>query len=236
MTKQIAINQAWEGTGHCMSCALRGSALFNGLTEQDFQLLHDPVDQVTIKAGEFIYQEGDSGLYLYTIRSGLVKLVQSLADGTQRIVRLNRTTDVLGMELLVGENYEHNAIALRETELCRYPRDTVNVISRQNPVLHKDLMVRWQKALTDADTWLTHLSTGSAKKRMASLLLLLIEDDCEGTVCHLFSREDIGSILSITIETASRTISEFKRLNLIKDISHNYFDLDVPALEAVVSS
>ena len=234
MTKQVTLNQAWQGTADCMHCALRGSALFNGLTEQDFQLLHDPVEQITIKAGECIYQSGDSGLYMYTIRSGLVKLVQSLADGTQRIVRLNRTTDVLGMELLVGENYEHNAIALRETQLCRYPRDTVNVLSRQNPVLHKDLMVRWQKALTDADNWLTHLSTGSAKKRMASLLLLLTEDD--STECYLFSREDIGSILSITIETASRTISEFKRLNLMKEISHNHFNLDVSALEAVIGS
>jgi CRP-like cAMP-binding protein len=49
------------------------------------------------------------------------------------------------------------------------------------------------------------------------------------------SREDIGSILSMTIETASRTISEFKRIGLIKEISHNHFALDIPALEAVVA-
>jgi CRP-like cAMP-binding protein len=99
-------------------------------------------------------------------------------------------------------------------------------------VLHKDLMSRWQKALTDADAWLTKLSTGSAKKRMANLLLRLLE---EGTTeCYLFSREDIGSILSITIETASRTISEFKRLNLMKEIRPNHFNLDIAGLNKII--
>lgn len=234
MVKQVTLNQAWQGNTDCLHCALRGSALFSGLTEQDFQLIHEPVEQITIKPGAVIYHAGDSGQYLYTIRSGLVKLVQSLVDGTQRIVRLNRSTDVLGMELLVGENYEHNAIALRPTELCRYPKDAVSVLSRQNPVLHKDLMVRWQKALSGADTWLTHLSTGPAKKRMASLLLLLIESD--STECYLFSREDIGSILSITVETASRTISEFKRLKLMKEIRSNHYNLDTEGLTQLIES
>jgi len=96
-------------------------------------------------------------------------------------------------------------------------------------------MVRWQKALSEADAWITILSTGSSRKRMANLLLRLIEE--EGfTECYLLSREDIGSILSMTIETASRTISEFKRTGLIKEIKHNHFDLDIPGLEAVVAS
>ncbi|MDT8282747.1 MAG: helix-turn-helix domain-containing protein, partial [Gammaproteobacteria bacterium] len=101
-------------------------------------------------------------------------------------------------------------------------------------ILHKDLMVRWQKALTDADIWLTYLSTGTAKKRMAGLLLLLLEDD--SAECHLFSREDIGSILSITVETASRTLSEFKRLKLIKEIRSNHFNLDIEGLTRLIES
>ncbi|MDT8283583.1 MAG: cyclic nucleotide-binding domain-containing protein, partial [Gammaproteobacteria bacterium] len=105
MAKQVTLKQVWHDNADCLHCALRDSALFSGLTEQDFQLIHEPVEQITIKPGDVVYKAGDSGQYLYTIRSGMVKLVQSLVDGTQRIVRLNRSTDVLGMELLVGENY-----------------------------------------------------------------------------------------------------------------------------------
>ncbi len=234
MTRRVTLTDAWNGDADCLNCSLRGSALFSGLTKQDFELIHDPVEQITLKPGEVLYAAGDNGHHLFTVRSGLLKLVQYLPDGTQRIVRLLRSTDVLGLETLVSHHYEHEAVVLRKTELCRYPKEAVRLVSQNNPMLHKNLMVRWQKALTDADSWLTQLSTGSAKKRMANLLLRLIEDD--SAECYLFSREDIGSILSITIETASRTISEFKRQGLIKEISHNHFELDVPALKAVIES
>jgi len=232
VVKRVTANQAWGGNADCLNCAIRGSALFSGLTEDDFGQIHEPVEQVTLKPGELLYKVNDHAYHLFTVRSGLVKLVQYLPDGTQRIVRLVRNSDVVGLEALVSEGYEHEAVALRTTEVCRYPKEDINRLSRTNPVLHKDLMLRWQKALTDADTSLTRLSTGPARKRVANLLLCLVED--EATDCYLFSREDIGSILSITIETASRLISEFKRQGLIKAISHNHYDLDIPALRAII--
>lgn len=234
MTRRVTLTQAWEGNTDCLNCAIRSSALFNGLTAQDFESIHEPVEQMTLEPGSILYKVGDTGHHLFTVRSGLLKLVQYLPDGSQRIVRLVRSTDVLGLEMMVSEQYEHEAIVLRATELCRYPKKEVSRLSRQNPVLHNDLMTRWQKALSEADVWITKLSTGSSRKRVANLLLLLIEVD-GSSECFLLSREDIGSILSMTIETASRTISEFKRTGLMKEISHNHFELDIPALEAVVA-
>ncbi len=234
MKKRVTFNQAWDGDTDCLNCTFRSSALFAGLMEKDFELLHEPVEQVTMKPGEILYKAGDQGHHLFTVRSGLIKLIQYLPDGTQRIVRLVRSSDVLGLEVLVNSRYEHEAVVLRKTELCRYPEEAVIRLSQANPVLHKDLMTRWQKALTEADAWLTQLSTGAAKKRMANLLLLLLEKDASD--CYLFSREDIGSILSITIETASRIISDFKRQKLMKEIRPNHFDLDIAGLEAVIAS
>jgi len=235
VTVTVSFKNAWSGKADCLNCSIRGSALFSGLAEEDFQQLHQPIDQLTVKAGQSLYKMGDAGNHLYTVRSGLVKLVQYLPDGSQRIVRLGCSSDLLGLEVMVNDHNEHEAIALRETELCRLPVDSINLLSERNPVLHKDLMGRWQKALTEADAWLTQLSTGQAKKRMAYLLLRLLGND-DSAECVLFSREDMGSILSMTTETASRTISEFKRLGLMTDIKHNHFKLDVKGLEQVVSS
>jgi CRP/FNR family transcriptional regulator len=234
VAKRVTLTQAWDGNADCRNCLIRSSALFSGLTEQDFDQMHEPVEQVDMKPGQVLYKVGDAGHHLFTVRSGLLKLVQYLPDGTQRIVRLVRSTDVLGLEVLVGQHYEHEAVVLRASELCRYPKEAVTRISQSNPTLHKDLMTRWQKALTDADAWLTQLSTGSARKRMANLLLRLLDDG--SSECHLFSREDIGSILSITVETASRTISEFKRLGLITEIRSNHFDLDIAGLNKIIKA
>lgn len=228
--------QAWNGDADCLNCSLRGSALFNGLTAEDFESIHYPVEQVTLNPGDVLYKEGEPGHYLFTVRSGLMKLVQYLPDGSQRIVRLACSTDVLGLEMLLSDHYEHEAIVLRTTELCRYSREAVESLSQSNPVVYKNLMMRWQKALSNADAFITQLSTGSARKRMAHLLLRLADDSSDAPECYLFSREDIGSILSITTETASRTLSELKRESLVEEISHNHYHLDIPALTDVIAS
>ena len=233
--KGIAIAEAWDGAADCRQCALRNTVLFAGLTEDDFSRLHRPVEQFVLQPGELLYGAGDTGNSMFTIRTGLVKLVQYLPDGAQRIVRLLKATDVVGLEILLGDKYQHDAIALQATELCQYPARAVNELSIDNPRLHHDLMERWQKALTEADAWVTELSTGSAKQRVARLLLRLVRDE-DSSECMLFGREDMGAMLGITTETASRTIADFKRKNLIVETSSNHFLCDVPNLERLVAS
>ena len=227
--------EAWSGVDDCRQCSLRNSVLFAGLNEDDFTRLHRPVEQFALQPGDLLYSAGESGSSMFTIRSGLIKLVQYLPDGAQRIVRLLRTTDVVGLEILLGDRYHHDAIALQPTELCRYPAKAVNELSIENPRLHHDLMARWQKALTDADAWVTELSTGSAKQRVARLLLRLVRDE-DSSECSLFGREDMGAMLGITTETASRTIADFKRKGLIVETATNHFLCDVPNLERLLES
>ncbi len=232
MVKNVTIKQAWSGEADCLNCTLRTSVLFAGLEEEDFPRIHDPIDQFVLSPGAILYRIGDMGDYMYTVRSGLLKLMQYLPDGSQRIVRLMRTTDVLGLESLVSDTYHHDAIALQTTELCRYPTKVVRHLGQECPSLHQELMQRWQRALSEADAWLTELCTGSAKQRVARLLQRMVRDTEDG-VCELFSREDIGSMLGITTETASRTIADFKRRSLLIETRPNLFLLDLPNLERI---
>jgi CRP/FNR family transcriptional regulator len=229
MVKNVTLREAWAGEADCKNCALRTSALFAGLEATDFDAIHDPIDQYDLKPGTALYKTGDVGDYMYTVRTGAIKLVQYLPDGSQRIVRLVRSADVLGLEALLEEGYHHDAVALQRAEVCRFPTRVVRNLSRENPKLHKELMTRWQRALSEADAWLTELSTGSARQRVARLLLRLVRDN-DSAECELFSREDMGAMLGITTETASRTIASFKREELLQELRSNQFRLDVPKL------
>ena len=229
MVKNVTMREAWSGEADCVNCALRDSVLFAGLTERDFEKIHDPIDQFTLKPGASLYHAGDRGEFMFTVRSGALKLVQYLPDGSQRIVRLARPSDVLGLEAILDAPYQHEAVVLQPTEVCRYPARLVKTLGAKNPQLHTELMNRWQRALTEADAWLTELSTGSARQRVARLLLRLGRDQ-ENAECELFSREDMGAMLGITTETTSRTIAEFKRQGLLTDLNANRFRLDIPNL------
>lgn len=225
MNKHINLDTAWAGQADCNACQLRKSVLFSGLSEDDFGQIHEPIDQLTVEPGKFLYRASDSADFLYTIRKGIIKLVQYLPDGKQRIVRLVRTTDITGLEALLDDKYQHDAIALRTTEVCALPAPVIKRLSSSNPALHKELMNRWQKALNEADSWITQLSTGSATQRVARLLLYQL---CKNTQdqCELPLREDIAAILGITTETASRTIADFKRQGVIKESTRQRFIID----------
>lgn len=228
MTKTVSQDAAWKGEANCSICSLRDSVLFAGLEEKDFELIHKPIEQVPLQPGDYLYHAGEKADRLFTIRNGLVKLVQYLPDGAQRIVRLLRSTDVTGMEALVGGDYQHDAVVMQTTEVCVLPADVVKRLSKKNIKLHDELMKRWQQALTEADVWITQLSTGSARQRVARMLLRLVCNDDQQ--CKLFNREDMGAILGITTETASRTVAEFKRKGLLKETRPHVYVADMEKL------
>jgi CRP-like cAMP-binding protein len=208
--------------------------LFAGLIERDFEKIHHPINQFVMHHGQVLYHAGECGDRMFTVRSGLVKLVQFLPDGSQRIVRLVRQADVTGLEALIGKPYEHDAVVMQTTEVCCLPVATVKALSDDNPELHVELLKRWQRALSEADLWLTELSTGPARERIARLLLRLAHEG-ERPECTLFGREDLGAMLGITTETASRTIAEFRRRGILKDLGGNRFAIDTAQLEALLT-
>jgi len=231
MNKTVTLHSAWTGEADCRNCQLRNTVLFSGLEEDDFEKIHQPIDQYVMPPGSYLYRMGEKANHMYTVRSGSFKLVQYLPDGSQRIVRLARTTDITGLEALLDQDYQHDAIALQPSEVCKLPVPVIKKLSGENPNLHKELLNRWNRALTEADAWLTHLSTGSAKQRIARLLLHVFNNP--DLSYPLFSREDIGSMLAITTETSSRIIAEFKRKKLLVETAPQLYRLNVEELEAI---
>jgi CRP-like cAMP-binding protein len=231
--KDGEIGEAWKGPTQCRNCGIRDLVLFSDLRLTDFSLIHLPIDELRFKPGESLYHAGDQKPYLFTIREGTAKLVQYLPDGSHRIVRLLRQGAVAGMEALLSEPYAHTATALQPVLVCRIPRAVIDRLSGETPRLHTQLMRRWHQSVRQADDWLTELSTGSARLRLARLLLQMTEAT-DSDVCHLPIREDVGAMLAITMETASRTVAEFRRAGLLTDVGDHLVRCDREGLEAVV--
>lgn len=239
MNKSAAL-EAWTGLAKCMNCNVRKLALFADLTQQDFNLIHQPIDELDFKAGETIYKMADSPHYVYSIRSGLIKLVHDLPNGSYRIVRILRQGDLAGLEALNGTVYLQNAITLLPTSVCGIPREEIERLNSQSPRLCKQLTARWHQAISDADTWLAQLTTGTSRRRVASFLLYLddykyLDQIKHAEICYIPSREDIGAVLAITTETASRIIAEFRRKGWIS-VDGNTAKINRAALQRILLS
>ncbi len=230
--KQAQIDNAWQGPRQCRDCGIRHLVLFAELQHEDFSLIHEPIDEPRFDVGDPLYRAGDPPTHVFTIREGLVKLVQYLPDGHHRIVRLLAQGDLAGKEAIVGQPQGHEAIVLEPVSACRIPVSVIKELERSTPRLHEQLMTRWQRALSTADAWLTELSTGPARARVAHLIIWLIQS-CHQDDFYLPSREDMGAMLGLTTETASRVMAEFRRQGLVRILDNNRATADIAALSNI---
>lgn len=209
-------HSTWCGVSNCRACGIRQSALFGRLTESELGLVHEAVEERLYEPEDLLYRPGEPANAVYTIRSGWVKLVRYLSDGSYRIVRIAQAGDVLGLEGMLSQPHLHDAIVLRPSHICRIPVAVVGKLGENVPGLQRELMERWHKALNEADTWLTELSTGAARQRVMRLLLQLADEQGEGKG-PLLNRKDMGAVLGVTPESASRAVAELKRAGLLHE-------------------
>jgi CRP-like cAMP-binding protein len=213
----IQVESAWKGTSDCRDCGIRDMVLFADLNEEDFGLIHAPIDDLMYATGASMYSEGDKAIGVMTIRTGMVKLVRNTSDGRQRIVRVLRPGDVVGLEALATSHYDSDAMALSDVSVCRIPLDVMHTLSANSPRLHRRLMQKWQHALKSADDWLADLNFGTARQRVGRFILKMRNSQDPQRVT-LFSRDDMGAMLDLKLETVSREVSAFVREGVLSPL------------------
>jgi CRP/FNR family transcriptional regulator, anaerobic regulatory protein len=210
----IKTESAWKGTADCRNCGIRDMVLFADLNEQDFGLIHAPIDDLELPQGTELYGEAASAPGVFTLRKGCLKLVRHTTDGRQRIVRLLRPGDVAGLEALATSRYDSAAVALTDISVCRIPLTVIHTLSQNSPRLHLRLLQKWQQALKEADDWLADINFGTARQRVGQFILKMRHEE-DPALATLFSREDMGAMMDLKLETVSREISALARAGAI---------------------
>ena len=223
------------GRAHCDKCHIRKLMLFSALPDTAFDHLLQPIDHYLYPPGSVIYETDSHKQFIYSIRRGMVKLVHVNLDGSNRIVRLLGPGAAIGLELLDGaERYHHTAIAIDQVDLCKIPVPTIRQLEGEHPELCMRVGKQLQDQLNLADQWIVALSTGTARQRVAQLLLVLEEFfSDENNAFILLHREDMAAMTGIAVETVSRMIAEFKRQKLLYRFRENLYLCNVAALEQI---
>lgn len=210
----IKTESAWRGTSDCRNCGIRDMVLFADLNEQDFNLIHAPIDDLVYQSGQTLYDETGKALGVFTLRKGMVKLVRVTADGRERVVRVLFPGDVVGLEALATGHYDSQAVALSEVSVCRIPLEVMHQLGANSPRLHRKLMEKWQSALKLADDWLAELNFGTAKQRVLHFIRKMHQMSDDGTVL-LFARDDMGAMMDLKLETVSREVTALVRAGVM---------------------
>lgn len=226
---------AWRGNADCLACDGRENSFFAGLSPDAVASLHVDVDNVALPAGEVIYQPGAKADYVWVLRTGAVKLLATSWDGDPRIVRVLKPGDVAGLEALLAGSFGHTAVTVGEVRACRTPLRAIRRVCLEQASFQWNLMQKWQAALRETEQWVVDMASTAATARVRMARLLLRLRDGESNRIYNFTREDLGLMLGITIETASRIIAAFLRERLLvrREPASRFYDGDIVRLEQV---
>lgn len=199
----------------CARCGVHRLLRNSGMPETELARLIAPIQSVTLRPRQRLYAETDTGDSAYSVRHGVIKLARKAEDGELRIVRLCGQGAVIGLEAVLHQPYRHSADSVNEVELCRIPVALIQEMEAAWPPMRDSIAASLQEQTDAADAVITHYSTGTARQRLARLLLKLAGEE-GGTRLHL-SREEMAGLLGLTIETVSRTMSAFRREGIADD-------------------
>jgi len=161
-----------------------------------------------------IYREGDFPLYLYYIVTGKVKSFKTNDDGKELIVNLYNPGDFIGyVDLIQESNFTESIETLEDAEICLIPKKDFNALLLRNSQVAQKFIQLLSKNIKENEESLLKLAYNSVRKRVSEALLRF----CQNNQTPMkISREDLASIAGTSLETAIRTLSDFKDEKLIE--------------------
>ena len=223
---QAAASARWAAdaaTSSCHDCAVRELAICGALGSSDLQALSTIGRRRSLAAGESLIWEGDESVLVGNVIEGVLKLSTGTSDGREQIVGVVYPSDFIGRPF--GGTTGHTVTALTDARVCVFARSDFDSFAKDHPGLEHKLLQRTLAELDRTRHWMLLLGRKSAEERIATFLLemsrrLSPTDDVGGSgasdcVELPFSRQQVGDVLGLTIETVSRQFTRLKKAGMI---------------------
>lgn len=183
--------------------------------------------------GQEIYAEGAAADHCYKVVSGAVRTCKLMLDGRRQIAEFLLPGDFFGLE--AADRHLFSAEAIADTMLVRYPRRRLDALADADPRVARRLRDQVCGNLAAAQKRVVLLGRKTAEERVASFLLEMVDRAGEDDAVELpMSRYEIADYLGLTVETVSRTFTQFRKAGIIAlESAHRVRLLDRSALETI---
>ena len=192
---------------------LRRAEMFEGLA--DAQLLDVAAAGMVrrLPAGERIFAQGDPGLSCHSLLSGRIKILQTLPDGSQSVLRFIGPGEMYGtVAALMDQPFPADALAVTESVEIRWTVSAFRDLMRRPPEIGVRSTASAGQRLFDLQSRVGALSTERVEQRIAKAILRLARQagrQVAGGVEIDFpiTRQDLAEMTGSTLHTVSRTLA-----------------------------
>jgi CRP/FNR family transcriptional regulator len=225
---------------HNQDCLLCEARLYEGLSHEQVCAVRGLLSKHDYGPHEILFREGEVSTHLFLLREGLLKLTAIGPDGREQIIGLGVPGQLLGFNTASDRRCAYTAETLIPTKVCKlHHTDMLQVLSQNPPVALHTLELLNQE-LGRAQALIRLLGQKTSSEKVASFLLALIPPGINGSAAGPLplplSRQEIGEMLGLTVETVSRLMSEFKRENIIEAPRGTVRILDIKRLRTLAGA
>jgi len=217
----------------CSNCNLRELCMPVGFDVEEMKRLDEVVEKRRrVKQGELLFNSGDMFTSLYAIRTGFFKTCVTSEDGREQVTGFQMAGEIIGMDGIVSDRHNCNAVALEDAEVCVMPFATVEDLSRELPALQRHVHKIMSREIVRENSVMMLLGNMRAEERLAAFLLNLLQrlharGLSQSELVLRMTREEIGSYLGLKLETVSRAFSKFSEDGII-EVKQRYVKILAP--------
>lgn len=196
-----------------------------------------PVRRRLLRKRQVLFRSGQPAEFLYLVHSGFFKTLVVSDDGRERITGFHLRGDLLGGDAIGLPVHTCDAAALDVGEVWELPIARL----RATPELFPDLASALAQEIRRDWRWMLDLGSLNAEQRVTAFLLDLgLRMHALGFSRHQLrlrmTRAEIGSFLSLNLETVARTLSRLAAAGLITVDGREIEVCDPDALQRVVTA
>jgi CRP/FNR family transcriptional regulator len=192
-----------------------------------------------VKRGECLYRTGDPFASVYPVRLGFFKTSVVTATGCDQVTGFHMRGEIMGIEGVGTGTHSCTAIALEDSLVCMVPFGLLEEKCTANQRLQRQLHRAMSRQIDLRQGAMLILGTMHAEERLAAYLLDLSERfSARGYSRYEFNlrmtREEIGSLIGLKLETVSRAFARFQEGKLLSVAGKAVAILDLPGLRHVI--
>lgn len=218
----------------CLSCDLR-SLTFSTLEEEDIRTVCETREEIAYSKGEIMHSEGDPIRYFKYLKTGLVKLYKTTADGEEQIITVTRPFEFVSNTNLFNEDkYRYSLSALEDSVVCCIKIDLIRDLIQRNGKFALNLITLLSRTSENIISLGLEIRKRNLAGRIAFVLLYFSNEIYHSRIFELpVSRKEIADLISMSSANVIRTFSEFRRDGIIKANGRTIEITDINKLEVI---
>ncbi len=177
---------------------------------------------------DIIFEEGNLPAYYYQIISGEVKMSNYNDDGREFIQGIFYKEQSFGEPpLFLNQNYPANAIAVEDSEILLLPKNNFMKLLDENAAVSLKIIENLAQRLYYKSVMAAEMSTQEPEHRVLKLIdhgiaYFNFKKDENGYLIT-FTRQQIGDLTGLCVETVIKTIKALEKKGVLKIINRKVY-------------